>query len=151
MSGDLDKIRLLRHIYEKYDNDGIGLTLPQTVRMLVRLSKHIHVLKKIEYQETVAAFSFLDKDGDGRINFQELQEWWNSEDRYAYFVGEKAKIIRKAYSLYSKYATSTKMAPHEFFRFLDDNDISYTEYSFQTLTSHAQLTFSEFMKWLEWL
>lgn len=149
---NINNDQLLRGVYKKFDSDGIGLTFNQTVKMLARLSRHFPELKKVEYRQTIAIFALVDRDGDGRISFEELREWWKSQNKYELFVGQKALIVKEAYEMYCSYAKGLNMSKEEFYRFLDDNKIVHTEYAFDAIHKDSdRLTFSEFIEWLNWL
>eukprot|EP00937_MAST-01D_sp_MAST-1D-sp2_P003330 g3330.t1 len=64
---------LMRQLYKKYDVDGSQRLERGEVQLLAR--EHGVALAG---EELDAAFSALDKDGDGLVGFEEFETWWSS-------------------------------------------------------------------------
>jgi Ca2+-binding EF-hand superfamily protein len=154
---DKDEVTILHAVFNKYDKDNSGyLTINEFIRLLLNLSKHVRELKKIEEKKAKAVFTLLDKDMDGKLSFAEFQFWWEKQNKYDVFCGEKAILLRKAYQLFSNYTRDSKLS-------LSHNDFSYLmaemgltsdcdELYFDNLDldNDGKLSFEEFCQWLHW-
>jgi len=150
-----DDLAILRSAFNRYDRDHTGsLSSSEFVLFLTRLGKHVKELKGVETSTAKAVFAFLDKDADGRMTFDEFCMWWldDASGRYGYFTGEKSRLLRKAYDLYSTHASSGGMTYHQFDNLLDQLGIEHTDYDFDALDENDDgvLSFPEFCEWLQW-
>ena len=154
-----DKPTIIKSVFEKYDSRKKGyLNREEFIFFLVHLGKHVKELDKITDKTAVAVFSLIDKNSDGKINFDEFCSWWNMDvsKRYGYFIGEKKNLLRKSYDLYSKYSTSCSgrkyMTLINFEKMMEDLKIDYSEECFDSLDNDGDgiLSFEEFCLWLDW-
>ena len=151
-----DDLTVLKSVFGKYDTDGSGyLNLKEFILFLIRLGKHVNELKKVSSETASAVFALIDKNSDGKINFHEFCEWWNTGEskRYGYFAGEKKKLLRKSYDLYRKYSSSSGgITSIQFEKMMDSLEIEYNEEDFDSLDMDRDgtLSFEEFCCWLDW-
>jgi Ca2+-binding EF-hand superfamily protein len=154
-----DDLIVLESVFKKYDNLNRGyLDSNQFIIFLIRLGKHVKELNKITKMSAIAVFSFIDKNSDGKLNFNEFCNWWIAipSQRYSYFVGEKGELLRKSYKLYCEYSTSSfennGMTIIQFEKMMDELEIEYDEEDFDALDKDCNglLSFQEFCKWLKW-
>lgn len=149
-----DDQAVLRAVFNKYDTKGVGyLTLQQFILLITRLGKHVSQLRGTEFAEAQSAFALFDKDSDKKLSFSEFSDWWTSEDRYSFFSGEKAELLRKAYVLYSKYTQGeAAMTISKFSEMMEALEISYSETDFDALDKNEDglISFDEFCQWLDW-
>jgi Ca2+-binding EF-hand superfamily protein len=157
-----DDLIVLDSVFKKYDKLNRGyLDLDQFILFLVKLGKHVKELKKIKENTAIAVFSFIDKNSDGKINYEEFCNWWglsNSSERYSYFTGEKSELLKKSYELYCKYSTTSSfekngIAIMQFEKMMDEFKIDYNEEEdFDKLDKDEDglLSFQEFCLWLNW-
>jgi len=147
---------VLRAVFSKYDTKDTGyLSLQQFTFLITRLRKYVPELRGVEFAEAQSAFALFDKDGDKRLSFSEFREWWTSKDRYSYFSGEKAVLLRKAYALYSEYLPEKGKAAlniSKFSEMMEALGITYTESDFDRLDKNEDglISFDEFCEWLDW-
>ena len=155
-ASDGDETTILQAVFNKYDKDKSGyLTIDEFSRLLLRLSKHIRELKGIEERKTSAVFSLLDKDVDGKLSFEEFRVWWEKQNKYEVFCGEKARLIRKAYQLFSNYTKDSQVSlSHSDFSKLivelgipDCDELYFDDLD---LDNDGKLSFEEFCNWLKW-
>lgn len=153
---DGDETTILRSVFNKYDKDKSGyLTIDEFSRLLLRLSKHIKELKGVESRKTAAVFSLLDKDVDGKLSFEEFRVWWEKQNKYEFFCGERARNIRKAYQLFSNYTkdSETSLSNSGFNKMMEElglpkcNDMCFDDLD---LDNDGKLSFEEFCGWLHW-
>ena len=154
---DKDETTILQAVFNKYDKNKKGyLTIDEFTRLLFNLSKHVRELKGIEVQKSKAVFSLLDKDVDGKLSFTEFQEWWEKQNKYEVFCGEKARLLRKAYQLFSNYTKETKpsLSHSDFNQLIVEMGIisECDELYFDDLDidNDGRLSFEEFCNWLHW-
>lgn len=153
-----EEIEILQSVFNKYDTDQRGYLTPHQFTLLIsRLGRYIKELRGVEFSTAQAVFGLLDTDGDKRISFDDFVGWWRSEDedsqRYSYFIGEKGKLLRKAYGLYSSYVSETgNMTYLQFNNMMDELGLEHDEYTFDLLdvNDDGLLSFSEFLQWLNW-
>jgi len=149
-----DNRAILRAVFNKYSTKGSGyLTLQQFVLLVTRLGKHVSQLRGVEFTEAQSAFALFDKDADKRLSFSEFSNWWTSEDKYSYFSGEKAVLLRKAYALYSEYTNGEAgMSISRFSEMMETLKISYSDMDFDRLDKNEDglISFDEFCQWLDW-
>lgn len=166
-----DNPSVLKSMFYKYDREGKGyLTKTQFALLLSKLSGYIQELKGVEYNEAIATFELFDKNSDNRLTFDEFCEWWSMKpsNRYSYFCGEKSKLLKKAYALYTKYASdddtsnihkneditkiNSGLTYTQFERMMTDLNIPHSEFDFDNLdtSDNGILSFSEFCNWLNW-
>jgi Ca2+-binding EF-hand superfamily protein len=154
-----DDLIVLDSVFKKYDKLNRGyLDLDQFILFLVRLGKHVIELRKVTKSSAIAVFSFIDKNSDGKINYEEFSSWWgyNASQRYSYFTGEKSELLKKSYNLYCEYSTSSfeknGINIMEFEKMMDEFKIEYDEEDFDKLDKDEDglLSFQEFSLWLNW-
>jgi len=157
-----DDLAVLESVFKKYDFRGSGyLDIEQFTLFLVRLGKHVKELKKVSSETTIAVFALIDRNTDGKINFNEFCEWWSTDEsrRYGYFTGEKKRLLRKSYDLYRKYSSNdtsitrkSGMTLAQFGKMMNTLKIEYTEEDFDALDEddNGTLSFEEFCRWLNW-
>ncbi len=148
-----DDETVLRAVFNKYDTKKTGyLSLQQFILLITRLGKHVRELRGVEFAEARSAFALFDKDSDGKLNYAEFANWWTSENRYSYFSGEKAILLRKAYALYTKYTNGEAMTISKFSEMMEALGITYSEADFDALDKNEDglISFDEFCQWLEW-
>jgi Ca2+-binding EF-hand superfamily protein len=150
------EIEVLRSVFKKYDTESIGkINLSQFILFVTRLSKYIEELHGIEISKAGVVFNLLDADRDGYLTFDDFLRWWDSTDGepYSFFIGEKSRLLEKAYNLYSNYTSTTgNMTYSQFENMMDMLDIPHTEDAFDDLDTDGDglLSFSEFIDWLKW-
>ena len=151
-----DKTTILKAVFNKYDKDKSGyLTIEEFGLLLLSLSKHIRELKVIESQKTSAVFSLLDKDVDGKLSFEEFRSWWEKQDKYEFFCGESAILLRNAYTLFSNYTKDSEYSlTHSDFchlmvemGFPECDELYFDDLD---LDNDGKLSFEEFCEWLNW-
>jgi Ca2+-binding EF-hand superfamily protein len=151
-----DEVTILQAVFNKYDKDNSGyLTIDEFIRLLLNLSKHVRELKGIEERKARAVFSLLDKDVDGKLSFEEFRNWWERQNKYEVFCGEKARLLRKAYQLFSNYTKDSKASlTHSDFCHLmvemgmpECDELYFDDLD---LDNDGELSFEEFCQWLHW-
>jgi len=146
---------VIKAVYEKYGRAHDGsvaskMSREQFTTMIIDLSKHVPEIKGVEKQEVEAAFTLFVNDG---LSFANFSYWWRSSHKFDYFAGEKAVLLRKAWSLYKKYALRhSQMDLESFMKMLDDLNIKGSEEDFDKLDvdDNGLLNFKEFSSWLKW-
>lgn len=99
---------IIRAVFSSYDKERKGyLNFNQFTLLLSRLSKHVPDLKGVELEAAQGAFSLFSKKAPSQLQYHEFRSWWLKDDKYTYLVGERAKLVQKAYMLYKKYAASS--------------------------------------------
>jgi len=144
---------VLRAVFDKYDKKGKGyLTHKQFVLLIDRLSKYIPELRGTQLKEAETAFVLFDKNSDRKLDFSEFSDWWNTTNRFSFFFGKKAKLLRKAYTLYAKYTQSSEMSLSEFMTMMEELGIpaSLSDFNMLDESGNGTLNFFEFCKWLNW-
>nr|QBK86007.1 MAG: EF-hand domain pair protein [Marseillevirus LCMAC101] len=153
---DEDEITILQAVFNKYDVSNTGyLSIDEFVRLLLGLSKHVRELKEIEMKKASAVFTYLDKDVDGKLSFTEFETWWNKQNKYDIFCGEKALLLRKAYQLFSNYTkdSETSLSNSGFNEMMKELGLpTCDEMCFDDLDldNDGKLSFEEFCDWLHW-
>ncbi len=153
---DKDEITILQAVFNKYDTNKTGyLTIDEFIRLLLGLSKHVRELKGIESLKAQAVFSLLDKDVDGKLSFLEFQQWWKKQNKYEVFCGEKARLLRKAYQLFSNYTKDSQISlTHSGFNQLAVemglSECGEVYFDDLDLDNDGKLSFKEFCEWLHW-
>jgi len=150
-----DDTTILLSVFNKYSTDkSDSLSLKQFVRLISRLGKHVKELQGVEFSTAQAVFAVFNKEHNGKLTFDEFEEWWKSSDSdgYKYFTKDKSKLLRKAFRLYNKYTTDGAMTFAEFENMMDELDLPHTELSFDLLDTDDDglLSFGEFCEWLHW-
>lgn len=151
-----EEIDILRSVFNKFDFEKSGYLSPQQFTFLIlRLGKHIKELEGVEFSTAQAVFHLLDTDGDNQISFKDFVDWWRSPEarKYSYFTGEKGKLLRKAYQLYSSHVSDkSNMTYSQFNNLMEELNIRYSEYDFDALDTNGDglLSFCEFINWLNW-
>lgn len=150
----MDDETVLRAVFDRYDTESSDcLRLQQFILLVAKLGKYVPELKGVEFSVAQSAFTLFDRDGDKCLSFNEFKDWWLSEDRYSYFSGEKAKLLRKAYILYTRYTRGeTLMTLPEFSKMMESLGIRYKESDFDILDRNEDgvIDFNEFCRWLNW-
>lgn len=155
MSGD-QELFLLRHVFRKHDNDDSGyLSVDQFVNLIESVSRHAPEINATAIRPSVsqAVFSYIDKNDDGKMSFQEFYLWWTSPNRFRFFIGEKPSLLSKAYELFSRYSGGMKtLSYNNFERLLDDLNIPHDDQTFDALDEDGDglMNFTEFVDWLGW-
>jgi Ca2+-binding EF-hand superfamily protein len=150
-----DEYLILRSVFDKYDKGRKGyLSKLEFVVLVRRLSKHIKSLQNVDMKgEISAVFNLFDINGDGVMTFEEFKKWWYDREKYSYFIGEKAELIKKAYSLYQHYASKELgMSLDELKYMLTEMGIDHKATDFEKLDTDGDgiFSFREFCDWLEW-
>lgn len=150
-----DEYLLLRSVFDKHDKGAKGyLTKLEFIVLIKRLTKHIKSLQNTNIKEEISAtFSLFDKNGDGVMTFEEFKRWWYNKEKYSYFIGEKADLLKKAYSLYQHYSSrELGMTLDELKTMLTELNIRYKLDDFERLDIDGDgiVSFKEFCEWLEW-
>lgn len=150
-----DNHTVLESVFNKYDRDKSGgLTVNEFALLLKDLSKHVPEVRGIEPIKARAIFSLLDKNADGSLNFSEFASWWNQQDKYRMFCGEKARLLRKAYWLFSSHTSSKSLMNHEEFNLLllqlGMNSVGELNFIELDTDNDGGLSFEEFCHWLNW-
>lgn len=144
---------VLRAVFNKYDTDKSGYLSPQQFIFLVsRLSKHVPELQGVEFSNAQTAFVLFDKDADQLLSFSEFKDWWSSNDKYTFFSGEKAVLLRKAYALYTEYTQGGTLNLSKFSEMMESLGITYNDSDFDILDKDkdGRISFDEFCRWLNW-
>lgn len=144
---------VLKSVFDKFDRDKVGsLSYVQFTSMISSLSKHVPELKDVQIDSIMATFQLFDLDHDERVSYDEFKKWWMSIDRYSYLIGEKAKLLKKAYRLYMRYSRDKKMAYNDFDQMMTDLGLPCTEEEYDSLTDSTDgiLNFAKFCRWLNW-
>ena len=103
-----------------------------------------------------AVFALLDKDADGKLSFEEFRFWWNKQDRYEIFCGERARLVRKAYQLFSSQTkdSQTSLSYSEFNNLIAKmglpSECDELYFDNLDLDNDGKLSFEEFCIWLHW-
>ncbi len=150
---DSPDVAVLKAVFEKYDPKKSGyLTRKQFIFLIDRLSKYVPELRGAQIKEAQSAFALFDKNSDKKLDFQEFSDWWASKDKFTFFSGEKSKLLRKAYVLYTKYAQKDGMTISEFSTMMEALGISHSDIDFDILDENDDglLSFAEFCRWLNW-
>ena len=153
---DKDETAILNAVFNKYDTHKKGyLTINNFIRLLLNLSKYVKELKGIEEKKAIAVFTLLDKDADGKLSFTEFQAWWNKQDKYDVFCGEKAQLLRKAYTLFSNYTkdSQTSLSYSGFNEMMAELGLPECDelyFDDLDLDNDGKLSFDEFCEWLHW-
>ena len=151
-----DDISVLRSVFRKYDKDNNGYLTPEEFTLFInRLGKHVKTIKKVTPETMKAFFALIDENSDGKIDFNEFCNWWNTDEdkRYGYFSEEKAKLLRKSYNLYKTFCSDENgMTIYQFGRLMDTLEIEWEEEDFDSLDQdeNGLLSFEEFCRWLNW-
>lgn len=150
-------INVLRSAFSRYDGGSGVLTKRQFYRLILRFSKHLVGLDKVTMDEVEIVFTLFDMDGSGSLNFDEFCEWWASNDRFAYFTGDTADKLRKAYNLYYRYVNPDDeegggLGYKDFHNMMLELGVNYSDDAFDQLDKNGDgtLSFKEFVDWLNW-
>jgi len=150
-----DEYLILRSVFDKYDKQNKQfLTKLEFIHLVRRLTKHVKSLQNVNIKDEISAvFNLFDFNGDGVMSFDEFKKWWFDKNKYTYFIGEKAVLLRKAYSLYQHYASNELgMTLSNLKTMLNDLGISSKKDDFENLDTDRDgiLSFKEFCTWLNW-
>ena len=142
---------ILRAIFNKYDTKKTGkMSLQQFTLLITQLGQHVYQLKDTKFIK--APFALFDKDSDNYLNYNEFSNWWASKDRYSFFSGKKAVLLKKAYVLYTQYTKDGVMTLSKFSEMMEFLGIAYSEVDFDALDKNEDgiINFDEFCQWLKW-
>jgi len=149
-----DDETVLKAVFSKYDTKSTGfLSLQQFILLVTRLAKYVPELHGIEFSTAQSSFALFDRDADKHLSLKEFKDWWRSKDKYTFFEGEKAILLRKAYALYKEYTgENSAMNLYEFSQMMETLGITYKETDFDLLDRNEDglISFDEFCKWLNW-
>jgi hypothetical protein len=141
---------VIKGVFSKYTGGAEKLSRDQFTKMVMDLSKYSPELKGIEQQEVQAAYALFSTGG---MSFANFNYWWRSTGKFKMFTGEKGVLLRKAWTLYKKYALRDSQIDLEsFMRLLDDLHIKGSEEDFDKIDvdDNGLLNFKEFSNWLQW-
>lgn len=145
---------VIKSVFSSYDKKKKGyLSFKQFTALLTRLSKHVPELKGMEMEASQGAFALFNKKADGKLQYSEFRGWWLKEDKYSYLVGERAKLVHKAYNLYKRYTINNgSLSLDKFLAMMEDLGITCTADNFDQLDVNGDgvLSFEEFSRWLKW-
>lgn len=154
MDDNEKELEFLRQVFRKFDTDDTGyLEDEQFVRLIRALTHHVPEIESVDSSIAKAAFAYYDVSGDGKLSFQEVYAWWISDDRFVFFVGDKARLLKRARQLYVTYAKGEGgMSFTEFEALLDDMQIQHDESAFDEIDDDGDglMSFTEFIDWLDW-
>ncbi len=154
MDDNEKELQFLRQVFHKFDTDNTGyLEAEQFVNLIDALAHHVPEIESVDPLVVKAVFAYYDIDGNGKLSFQEIYSWWISSDRFKFFVGDKARLLKRARQLYVTYAKGEGgMSFAEFESLLDDLQIRHDEAAFDELDDDGDglMGFAEFIDWLDW-
>ena len=150
------EIDFLRKVFKKFDTLNTGyLDNLQFTKLIKTLSRQV---PEIIVDNTIceAVFAYYDKDNNKRLSFDEIYSWWISHDKFKFFMGNKAILMKKARQLFTKYAISTNangMLFLEFESLLFDYNKYHDESAFDSIDKDEDgiISFTEFVHWLGWV
>jgi len=149
----------LRKIFNIYDDKRVGyITAIQFLELIKAVSKYAPEIKTIDDKICDAVFAYYDIDEDGKLSFDEVYGWWASNEKFSFFIGNKAVLMKKARHLYLKYAERDNsnniqgIKFESFEKMLDDLNIQHNDNTFDTIDTNDDglISFVEFVKWLKW-
>ena len=155
----MDKKVVLRQVFAKYDGDGDGfLSYEDFLKLIHALSLHIPELKGFEENTVRGVFELMDINHDGKLSYSEYERWWLMPQKYSYFMGGKANLLRKAYNLFHQYVqydeetAERAMTLEQFQRMMFRLGIPFTEDMFDAIDTDEDglVDFGEFCQWLNW-
>ena len=150
-----EEVKLLRAVFDRYDEYSKGyLTCKQFMKLMLRLSLINEDIKNLDIDILESIYTFLDTNHDNHLSFYEFVIWWNAEDRYSFFQDRKRELMIKGYRLYRKYCPQGSMNYAQFNQMMEEIGYGYDEYTFDELgeiTDTGELSFYDFMIWLDWM
>jgi len=150
------ELEYLREVFKRLNSDGSGnLSLKDFTDLINIFAKQV---PEIEFLDTIVidgVFSYFDIDHDKRLSFQEFYSWWISPNRFKFFIGDVARLMKKArqlYSTYSKKNNNKGISFKEFETLMEELEIPYNNDSFDNLDTNEDglMNFPEFVDWLKW-
>lgn len=146
---------ILKATFHKFDKDHTGrLSSREFVVFLEKLSQHVKELPVVDEKQVIVAFEYLKCDVQRGLTFDDFVRWWERDDKYDFFTGEKASLLRKAYNLFLRFSDPVikGITYSKFEEMMDELKIEHAEYEFDTIDNNDDgvLNFYEFCKWLKW-
>lgn len=140
-------------VFQKYDIESKSyITLKQFISLIRDLEFTQLSSYKNNYKKVARVFLLFNKNSNGKLDFDEFYDWWNNENKFSLFTGKKAKLLKKAFSLYTTHVEGKKMTISEFENLMEDLDISHTDIDFDAIDKDHDglISFYEFCSWLNW-
>jgi len=153
MSEDDEEV-MLKRVFDKFDKTRGGyLTADQFIEFIKILSAHIPELKGHDAYTIKSIYKYMDKNGDSKLSFSEIYNWWLSPKKYTLYTANSVKLITKANKLYSSYAKKSQLTYDEFEELLTYLKVQHEDCEFDDIDRNGDglLSFCEFFDWLGWL
>ena len=150
-SSDSEGDHILEDIFEKFASDGV-MKSKGFVKFIRQISGHIQDTLELKIEEGAdkALFYFL---AEGKtLSFDNFKRWWVREDKFEILSGKKAKLLLKAWDLFSRYSSRGFIDMDNFLDLMMDLQLRGTEDDFDTLdiNNDGKVDFREFCEWLRW-
>lgn len=159
-----DSVAVVEGVFQKYSHNG-KMSRAQFSLVILKLREHVDELSREDADLNIENLDALFDLFAGKHSMMDLlsfKQWWMSNDKFAYFTGEKSRLLKKAYRIYKKYSTLNKskekfgtrqMKLGDFSKLLEDLKIrNFDDDDFDNidLNGDGVLSFKEFCKWLHW-
>ena len=143
---------VLKSLFFKYDKDGNETLGRQEVEQLLLTDLGL------TSEEAETCMFLVDKDGSGRIGYDEFKAWLNSGEKLKNIEdGPRFAMIRKAVEMFKRYDVDNNGA-------LDREEISKvlvdccpnipdveSAAGYLDTDQNGRISFHEFLKWLNWV
>ena len=157
------ELQFLRQVFRQFDTNETGhLQVDEFVKLIDALAKAKAFPERsaapsgsLDDSVIKAVFAYYDVNADGKLSFQEIYTWWTSPDRFRFFTGDQARLLKKAHQLFETYSVLNGgkcMTFSEFESLLSDKMIEHDESVFDHLDKDGDglMSFREFAGWLNW-
>lgn len=148
---------LSRIVFDKFDQDGNGWMSREELRSLCLEMGYL-----LTDEELVWALSILDKDGSGKIDYQEFSDWWKSSSRFEKLQSldeEKSILLGRIVKIFKDFDTNNKGSLSgkefdEFFKRLVEEQIvledNRSAHQFDEIDrqNDRKINFNELIAWL---